>query len=132
MSIIPGVNLPWPVLTYAVGLVFVGLKCTFRPNPPPPGRASEIMTMLGMVTTGIGLSYLVTTYMPMHENQYLYASVPIRLIVDGIAGIELLVAGHRMTQEGFNEVGGTLLIEALAGLWLGWYLETFNGRVPGI
>jgi len=84
MSIIPGVNLPWPVLAYAVGLVSVGLKCTFKPNPPPPGRASEIMSMLGVMTTGIGLSYLFTAYMPIHDNQYLYASVPMRLVIGSI------------------------------------------------
>lgn len=132
MAIIPGVNLPWPILTYALGLVFVGLKSTFRPNPPPSaGRASEITTMLGLVTTGIGLAYIPTAYMPLHENQYLYASVPVRMVMAGIAAVKLVLDGRKITKEQFNEFVGVVVIDGVGGVLLGWWLGTWSGRVPG-
>jgi DNA-binding transcriptional LysR family regulator len=132
MPIIPGVNLPWPLLTYSLSLVFIGLKCTFKPNPPrSAGRASEITTMLGIVTTGLGLAYLPTSYMPLHENQYLYASVPIRMAMAAVAGAKLVFEGRRMTKEQFGEFVGTIVIDGVGGALLGWWLGTWSGRVPG-
>jgi len=130
MSIIPGINLPWPILAHAVGLTFLGLKYIYRPSPPPPGRASEISSMLGITTTGLGLAYLSTAYMPVHENQFLHASALVRMILAGLAGVKLLVSRNEMSAGQWNDFLGVLLYDGIGGFLVGWWLGTWSGRVP--
>ncbi|KIM72090.1 hypothetical protein PILCRDRAFT_829990 [Piloderma croceum F 1598] len=130
MSIIPGVNLPWPILAHAVGLTLLGLKLIFVPSRHP-GRSSDVSSMLGMTTLGIGLAYLSTSYMPMHENQFLYASAPVRMILGGVAVLKLLVAGNKMSAEHFKELLVVALYDGIGGFLLGWWLGTWGGRGPG-
>ena len=131
MSIIPDINLPWPILVHALGLTFLGLKLTFLPSPPP-SRASEVSSLLGISTTGLGLAYLSTAHMPIRENQFLYASVPVRMILAGAAGLKLLVAGKGMSADHSKEVLGIVLYDGIGGFLLGWWLGTWGGRAPGL
>jgi hypothetical protein len=130
MSIIPGVNLPWPILAHAVGLTFLGLKLVFIPSGPP-GRAFDASSMLGIASMGLGLAYLSTSYMPMHENQFLYASAPVRIILAGVAALKLLVAGNKMSAEHSKELLAVALYDGIGGFLVGWWLGTWGGRVPG-
>jgi hypothetical protein len=127
--LIPGVNLPWPILVHALGLTFLGLRFLFRPNPPPPGRASEISTILGIPTTALGLAYLFTAYMPIHENQFLHASVPVRIILAGLAGVKLLVSRNEVGVVPWKELLGIALYDGAGGLLVGWWLGTWGGRI---
>lgn len=123
------INLPWPILAHASGLVLLGLNLTFRPSPP--GRTSEVSSMLGITTTAIGLCYLSTSYMPMHENSFLYASAPVRVLLAGLAGLKVLLAGNSLSKEAKREFLGLLLYDGIGGLLVGWWLGTFRGRIPG-
>jgi hypothetical protein len=136
MSIFPPINLPWPILVHALGLTFVGLKLIVFPNPSgPPKRAEEsTRVMLGIATTGLGLAYLTTSYMPTHSNQFLYASVPVRMILGGIAGIKLL-ASMAGKGSGLGALGGlwfVTLYDGMGGFLLGWWLGSWSGRAPGL
>lgn len=123
------INLPWPILAHATGLVILGLNHTFR--PPTPGRAPEVSAMLGITTTAVGLCYLSTSYMPIHENHFLYASAPVRVLVAALAGLKLLLSRNSMSKESKREFLGVLLYDGIGGLLLGWWLGTFKGRIPG-
>lgn len=123
------INLPWPILAHASGLVLMGLNFTFRPSTP--GRASELSAMLGIPITAIGLCYLSTSYMPMHENHFLYASAPVRVLLAALAGLKLLLAGNSLSKESKREFLGVLLYDGIGGLLVGWWLGTLRGRIPG-
>ena len=128
LSTIPDINLPWPILAHAVGLTFLGLKFTFSPSPPS-GRASEVTSMLGITSTGLGLAYLSTAYTPIDKNQFLYASVPVRMILAGMAAIKLLLAGNTMSMDQWKNFWVVVLYDGIGGFLLGWWLGTWSGRV---
>jgi len=123
------INLPWPILAHAVGLTVLGLTLTFRPSTP--GRASELSSMLGITSTGLGLCYLSTAYMTTHENPFLYASAPVRVALAAVAGLKVLLAGNQMSKESKREFLGVFLYDGIGGLLLGWWLGTLSGRIPG-
>jgi hypothetical protein len=70
--------------------------------------------------------------MPIRENQFLYASVPVRMILAGAAGLKLLVAGKGMSADHSKEVLGIVLYDGIGGFLLGWWLGTWGGRAPGL
>jgi hypothetical protein len=88
--------------------------------------------MLGIATTGLGLAYLSTAYMPVDKNQFLHASVPVRMVLAGAAGIKLLVAGKGMSADQLKSFWGVALYDGIGGFLLGWWLGTWGGRVPGL
>merc|ERR1711939_859167 len=111
MSFLPIINLPWPITLHAFGLAFLGLYQTFRLTSSTKANSSSSKPvpanpMLGIATFGLSLAYLSTSYMPIEQNQFLYADEKRNLLVvaayDGLGAVAL-------------------------GLWLG----TFEGRVPG-
>lgn len=129
VSFLPTIDLPWPILAHAVGLMLISLNLTFRPSPP--GRSSEVSTMLGIAGLGLGFSYLSTAYVPREKNAFLYASVPVRMILGGVAGVKLLVGRKGMSAEGKKELWTVMLYDGIAGLILGWYLGRWDGKIPG-
>jgi len=70
--------------------------------------------------------------MPIEQNQFLHASVPIRL---GIA--VLLIAAGLLNKDSMDERGwwthvGFAVWDGVGALWLGWYLGRWDGRCPGV
>jgi hypothetical protein len=128
MAIIPGINLPWPILLHAFGLLGLGTIQIFRRSPP--GRVSELTAMLGIATAALGLAYLSTAYMPLHQNAFLYASVPVRMILATIAGLKLLQLGPTVSETGRAELLTVLLYDGIGGAVVGWFLGTWSGRIP--
>lgn len=80
---------------------------------------------------GLGLAYLSTSYMPIAENQFLHASVPVRMILAGISGLRLLFARKSLGGTARRELLQVLLYDGIGGFLLGWYLGRWDGRIPG-
>ncbi|EEH21828.2 hypothetical protein PABG_04044 [Paracoccidioides brasiliensis Pb03] len=116
-SLLPTINLPLPILLHALGLTALGVYLTFNGARPT----------LGLASTGLGLAYLSTSYMPIELNQFLHASVPVRMILAGLAALRLPTA---RTQDRMALITVTLY-DALGGLILGYTLGRWDGKVPG-
>ncbi|PGH07346.1 hypothetical protein GX51_01890 [Blastomyces parvus] len=116
-SFLPAVNLPTPVLLHALGLTALGTYLTFTTTP----------SAFGVASTGLGLSYLFTSYVPIEENQFLHASVPVRIILAALAAARLPTAPK---SERKNLVI-LLLYDFLGGLMVGYILGQWNGKLPG-
>ncbi|RDL40843.1 uncharacterized protein BP5553_00822 [Venustampulla echinocandica] len=146
----PTINLPLPILIHSVGLSILGLYTTFSSPGSPrtnktknpqkngtPAADPPSSPMLGVATAAIGICYLFTAYMPIEENQFLHASVPIRVILSCIMGCRLLLdsvmgAGKsRLNQKDRKALIGLGIYDGVGGLILGWTLGNWSGRVPG-
>jgi hypothetical protein len=91
-------------------------------------------TLLGIISSCLGLTYFWTSYMPLRENQFLYASVPVRLVLAGMAGGKLLLErarGYGISGEGRMELLGIMVYDTIGAGVLGWWLGTWGGRIPG-
>ncbi|KAG4422178.1 hypothetical protein IFR04_004684 [Cadophora malorum] len=138
MSFLPIINLPWPITLHAFGLAFLGLYQTFRLPSSTKGISSSSKPvpanpMLGIATFGLSLAYLSTSYMPIAQNQFLYATVPVRIILACMAAARLVLEG-RDGNLSADEKRNLLVVAAYDGLGavaLGLWLGTFEGRVPG-
>ncbi|KAF3921413.1 hypothetical protein ABW21_db0201826 [Orbilia brochopaga] len=122
-------NLPWPILVHSVGLTLLGLNLTFNGNPSSSPEVRGANSILGVTTTTIGLCYLGTSGVPVEQNQFLHASVPVRL---GVAVLLLTAAAvnrRKMDQKGWRVHIGFGIWDAAGALWLGWYLGRWDGRV---
>lgn len=75
---------------------------------------------------------MVTSYGPNEQNQFLYATVPVRLALAALAGIKWLMLrnGDPAVPTKKNELLAVFFYDGLGGLALGWSLGVFNGRVP--
>ncbi|KAJ9634587.1 hypothetical protein H2199_008870 [Coniosporium tulheliwenetii] len=71
-------------------------------------RVVDTSSLLGIATLALGLTYLGTSHVPVAENQFLHASVPVRLLISVLLGTSVLVRGRGMSQEvvGASWVGG--------------------------
>lgn len=118
------VNLPWFITVHALGLTSLGLYLTFTTSKPS--------STLGIATLGLGLAYLSTSYVPMEENQFLYATVPVRMILASVAGLKVLLAGREIGMEEKRALLGIAIYDGLGGVVLGWRLGGWSGRVPGV
>lgn len=134
------INLPLPVFLHAVSLGLLAiymLMATSTPTktrPHPPGNP-----VLAIPILAISLSYLTTSYMPIAENQFLHASVPVRLILALLAGFRAMRVPPRqgsgqndaLTKERQNLLG-IMVYDGLGGLLAGWMLDSWNGRVSHV
>jgi len=123
------INLPWFILLHALGLCTLGLHLVFPFTKSKPTQKNQQSSLLGIATLGLGLAYLSTSYMPMEQNVFLYATVPVRLILAFVAGIKAVVGGDTEEKGGLWGVavydgGGAIVL----GLWLG----SWGGRIPGL
>jgi hypothetical protein len=125
---IPGVNLPPLMLIHSTFLSCLGLKWIFT-RQTKPDRAAENAAMAGITTLAIGVAYLVTSYMPIAENQFLHASVPVRVGLALLAGLRLCLIDN-MSPEGRNQMLFVFFYDGIGGLICGWELGSFNGRIP--
>ena len=125
-SFLRSVNLPPLILIHALGLGALGLRITFtRPAKP----YTDDRGTLGIASLGLGLPYLATSYMPQEENQLLYASVPVRMILATVAATKLAVDNWQ-GRNSQRELWGIMLYDGLGGFLLGWWLGSFGGKVP--
>jgi len=116
----PELNLPWFITVHALGLSTLGLYLIFSSTPSKP------TSTLGIATLGLGLAYLSTSYVSIEENQFLYASVPVRIILATVAGLKALIAG----KEERRTLVGIAVYDGFGGAILGWWLGVWDGKVP--
>lgn len=147
MSTLHYFNLPAPVLLHAVALTTVGLGLTFRvpkrrlgEGPAAPAQQESILdqlvgdkhadsSLLGGVFLGVGLAYISTSYMPQNQNQFLWASPPVRILLASLAGVKLLLGVDNPLLK--RSLIGAMLWDSIGGLWVGYQLGSFSGRIPG-
>jgi len=125
------INLPWPVTAHGCFLVVTGLVTAFRRKPTASPRLYATTSLMGITTAIIGLSYLATSYVPIEQNQFLYASVPVRFLVSATLALAALLNGGKMSKEGWRTHVGFAIYDTLGATWLGWYLGKWDGRCPG-
>jgi len=68
--------------------------------------------------------------MPLEENQFVYASVPVRLMLSAMMLAICLTKKKQMSSNGFWELLGLAIFDGCAATTLGLYLGRFDGRVP--
>lgn len=120
------VNLPWFITFHASGLCILGLSMIFATSTSPPKPPP---TILGIATLGLGLSYFSTSYMPLDQNAFLYASVPVRLVLAALAGLKAVMGGNG---EEKGVLWGIMAWDGIGAVVLGWYLGVWSGRAPGL
>lgn len=121
------IHLPWFITLHAFGLVALGLYLLF--TSPPPGKLAGHTPQLGIATVAIGLAYLFTAYMPIEENQWLHASVPVRLILGILLGLRAVV-GTGLTAAEKKSLLNLGLYDGFGAVVLGFWLGRFDGRLP--
>jgi len=118
------VRLPWFIFLHACLMVITGLFLIFQ---MPEGKRGNSSASLGVATLAIGLAYLFTAWPPMEENVFLYASVPVRLILAGVSLIRALALSKLESKEKNNLIG-IAVWDGLGALVLGWYLGEWRGK----
>ncbi|KAH8647481.1 hypothetical protein BGZ60DRAFT_423937 [Tricladium varicosporioides] len=125
------VNLPFPILIHALGLSCIGLNIIFpgkwasKSSSPKKTQGKqtngEDNPLFGVATLGLGLAYLFTSHMPIEENQFLQATVPVRILLGAVCLLKWWVGGcdegmrKKLLYTGlYDGIGGAVL-----GLWLG-------------
>jgi membrane-associated PAP2 superfamily phosphatase len=121
------IHLPWFITLHAGGFTVLGLYFLFK--APPPGKAAGHTPQLGIATTAIGLAYLFTAYMPIEENQWLHASVPVRLVLGLLLGLRAVI-GNGLTSAEKRSLLNLGLYDGLGAVVLGLWLGRFDGRLP--
>lgn len=74
---------------------------------------------------------IATAYVPIEENQFLYASAPVRVLLAVLAGLKWLSISKESARlyRKRNILLGISIYDGIGGLVLGWYLGTFSGKV---
>jgi hypothetical protein len=122
------IHLPWFISVHAWGLTTLGLYYLFK--SPPPGKRAGHTPALGIATVGIGVAYLFTSYMPIEENQWLHASVPVRLLLASFLILRALI-GNGLTKAEKRSLLNLGIYDGLGGAVLGFWLGSWNGRLAG-
>jgi hypothetical protein len=118
------VRLPWFIFIHACLMVVTGLVLIFQ---MPEGKRGNSSASLGIATFTIGLAYLFTAWPPMEENAFLYASVPVRLILSTLALVRAL-GFAKLERKEKNNLIGIAVWDGCGALVLGWYLGEWSGR----
>ena len=124
-SLLP-IHLPWFIFIHAFGMSILGLYLLFK--APPPGQTAGHTPQLGIASLAIGLAYLFTSYMPVEENQWLHASVPVRLILGLLLGLRTVV-GDGLTEAEKRSLRNLGLYDGFGAVVLGLWLGRFDGRL---
>lgn len=127
----PAVNLPPIIFAHSIFLCFLGLYLVFRrpaENIKQRLMVNEAWGMVGIITFALGIAYLATSYMPIEDNQFLHASVPVRILLAGLAALRLLL-NRGMTNEGRAQMWFVLLYDGFGGMLCGWQLGRWDGRI---
>jgi hypothetical protein len=130
------INLPWFLQAHAYFFTAFGLYTVFKPFPSRPSTkttspraAPNLAPQLGVASIAIGLAYLCTAYVPVEENTWLYASVPVRIILALILGTKAAIDRNLSSQQrrSLLVLG---LYDGLGGIVLGLWIGTFSGKIP--
>lgn len=100
------------------------------PSSPSP-RMADTISLLGIAITGLEITYLVTSYMPFEENQFIAASVPVRIFLASLMATICAINRKSVSRSGLWEFVGLATMDGLAGLWLGRKLGRWDGMVKG-
>ncbi|KAF2429823.1 hypothetical protein EJ08DRAFT_260534 [Tothia fuscella] len=138
------VRLPIPIIAASVTAVGLGLYTTifrrpiyshphtdYTPLVPshPTGRVADTISLLGVVMTGLEVTYLVSSYMPLEENQFIAASVPIRLGLSALMASVCWIHRQSMSDSGFWELLALSALDASAAIQLGFRLGRWDGMI---
>lgn len=69
--------------------------------------------------------------MPLEENQFVHASVPVRLMLSAAMLGICLLKGKQMSKGGYWELMGLAIFDGIAATVLGFYLGRFDGIIGG-
>ena len=71
--------------------------------------------------------------MPIEQNQFLYATVPVRIILACVAAGRLILNGRdgNLSTDDKRNLLVVAVYDGLGAVALGLWLGTFDGRVPG-
>jgi hypothetical protein len=138
------INLPAPLILQSVTSVGLGLYIAFFRKPPfvhngytalipsnAPPRTADVISLLGLVIAGLESLYLVASYMPIEENQFIAASIPVRLALAISMGGICVVHKNTMSKSGFWELVGLGVLDGGAAVVLGIWLRRWDGMVQG-
>jgi len=161
MPLLRPVNLPAPLIIQSIASIGLGLWLTFVRRPPvvydsfsdkkpnaktlqdqpepwtmlapasPSPRMADTVSLLGIVITGLEVTYLVSSYMPFEENQFIAASIPIRIFLSTLMLSVCVIHRKRMSGSGFWELIGLAVLDGFAGIWLGNTFGRWDGMVRG-
>lgn len=88
--------------------------------------------MLGVACLGLGLAYFSTSYMPIKQNQFLHASVPVRLILVAVSAYKAYIGRKELSDIEKKRLWGVMIWDGCGAVVLGWWLGNWNGRVPSL
>ncbi|EPS40384.1 hypothetical protein H072_5808 [Dactylellina haptotyla CBS 200.50] len=125
-------NLPWPILVHSAALTALGLAMAFSRTPGPSPELRGANSLIGITTATIGLAYLSTSGVPIEQNQFLYASVPVRLLIAVLLATSAIVNQKAFDAKSWRTHIGFALWDGIGALWLGWHLNRWDGRCPSI
>jgi hypothetical protein len=146
MPFLRPINLPLPLIAQSLTAVGLGLYLTLFRKPPfvsqdnsysalappnPTPRTADTISLLGICMTGLEVTYLVSSYMPFEQNQFIAASVPVRL---GLAALMAAVVARErksMSKSGFWEFTALAALDGVSAVVLGWRLGRWDGMVAG-
>jgi hypothetical protein len=139
MPFLRPVNLPAPLIAQSVASVGLGLYLAFSRRAPfglfapanPSPRTADTISLLGTIVTALEINYLVASYMPFEDNQWIASSVPVRLGVSALLGTLCLVHRKRMTSDAFWEFFALAIADGGAAIILGLQIGRFDGMVSG-
>ncbi|KAF3913718.1 hypothetical protein AA313_de0205067 [Arthrobotrys entomopaga] len=123
-------NLPWPILIHSVGMTALGLSMAFGRTPAKTPELRGANSLLGISTATIGLCYIGTSGVPVEQNQFLHASVPVRLLIAVLLATAGTVNRGIIDYKSWRTHIGFALWDGVGALWLGWYLNAWDGRCP--
>ncbi|KAI9805348.1 MAG: hypothetical protein M1833_005801 [Piccolia ochrophora] len=86
-------------------------------------------TLAGLASIGLGTLYLVTAQLPMDQNQFLWASGPVRVLLACLAST-LLYIKTGMTKKLKLALWGIAIYDGLEGAAMAWWLGSWSGRAP--
>lgn len=135
---LPTINLPPLVIGHSLFLSFMGLKTIFSPPKTTATKQTDgtIKTTTasdegtkGILLLAIGMSYLCTSYVPMEQNAFLHASIPVRLALAALAVTRMLFVPG-LSKAGRSDMLIVLLIDGVGAMAVGWNIGNFTGRLP--
>jgi hypothetical protein len=136
------INLPAPFIAQSVTSVALGVYLTFFRKPAvvyngytmlvpanAPPRTADTISIFGILATGLEVTYLVASYMPLEENQFIAATVPVRLALAGMMAAVCAIHRKSMSKSGFWELVALTLLDGSAAIGTGLYLGRWDGMV---